>query len=474
MQLRSDIVSTIIFFILTAIIAIILFQLSIYSYLLFHAVIELFAIVIAFTVFVIGWNSKDDNNFYMFLGIAYLFIAGIDLLHTLSYYGTGIFPGYDADLPTQLWILGRYVEAGSLLIAPFIYKVRRKIRKEYLVLGFFVIVGLLVSSIFTFLFPKCFIMGEGLTLFKITSEFVISGILLIAAFSYYLTRENFDSTSLKWFIAAIAFTIAAEMSFTLYSHPYGLENLIGHYFRFISYYMIYKAIIEATLIRPYDVMFRSLKTSELSLIETNEFLKLTTKIVRHDIRNELTKITLAIELYQRSKSDDSLLEQVLESISQCTMLIESARQMSLAHDGMIELHPVNVREILHQAISDSKLKISLEGDESVIADTGLLSVFRNIIMNAEKHSSSDRLDISVSSTEHTVEIRFSDFGSGIPAEIKENIFEEGFAAGPEAGSGIGLFIAKKLIRSYKGTISVESNQPKGTTFVVSLPSTRSS
>jgi len=450
---RIELVNTTVFFVLTAIITIILFQLSIYSYLLFHSLIELFAIIIACAVFVIGWNSKDDNNFYMFLGIAYLFIAGVDILHTLSYYGTGIFPGYDADLPTQLWILGRYIEAISLLIAPFIYKIKRKIRKEYLVLGYLVIVGLLVTSIFTLVFPQCFIMGEGLTLFKITSEFVISG---------------------KWFIAAIAFTIAAEMSFTLYSHPYGLENMIGHYFRFISYYMIYKAIIEATLIRPYDVMFRSLKISEQSLIETNEYLQLTTKIVRHDIRNELSKITLAIELYQQSKKDDSLLEQVLESISRCTILIESARQMSLAHEGRIELNPVNIGEILQQAISDSKLKISLEGDASVIAGTGLISVFRNIIMNAENHSSSDRLDIYVSSTKDTVEIRFSDFGSGIPEEIREKIFEEGFTAGPKAGSGIGLFIAKKLIESYNGTISVESNLPKGTTFVVSLASTRTS
>ena len=233
--------------------------------------------------------------------------------------------------------------------------------------------------------------------------------------------------------------------------------------------MVYKAIIEVTLTRPYDSMYKSLKESEQSLLEANKFLKLTTKIVRHDIRNELSKITLAIELYQQSKNDDSLLKQASESINRCTILIESAHQMSLAHEGRIELHPVNIGEVLQQAISDSKMKISLEGDESVIADTGLLSVFRNIIVNAEKHSSSDRLEISVNSREDTVEIRFSDFGSGIPEEIREKIFEEGFTTGPNAGSGIGLFIAKKLIESYTGTISVESNHPKGTTFVVSLP-----
>ena len=51
----------------------------------------------------------------------------------------------------------------------------------------------------------------------------------------------------------------------------------------------------------------------------------------------------------------------------------------------------------------------------------------------------------------------------------EKIFEEGFTAGESRGSGLGLFIARKVIESYGGRISAESNEPSGTTFVVLLP-----
>lgn len=466
---RSETVNTILFLIISATLVITLFQLSTYSYLLFHSLIELFAIVIACAVFVIGWNSKGDNKFFLFIGIAYLFVAGIDILHTLSYYGTGIFPGYDADLPTQLWIAGRYLESASLLLAPIFYKIGLKLRKHYIVLGYFVVTSILVTATLTGVFPSCFIMGEGLTLFKVASEYVISGILILAALAYYKTRENFDEIALKWFFVAIAFSIAAEMSFTLYTDVYGFSNMIGHYLRFISYYMVYKAVIEVTLTRPYDSMFKSLKESEESLLEANEFLQLTTKVIRHDIRNELSRISLAIELHQQSGCREDLMEEVFESIDRCTLLVESTHQISLAYEGKTELIRIDIREVLLQASGDTKLNVTVEGEGVVLAGTGLLSVFRNIIMNAEKHSSSDRIEIIVSKIGNMVETRISDFGTGITEEVREKIFEEGFSSGTQSGSGLGMFIAKKLVESYKGTIHVEPNQPTGATFVVKLP-----
>ena len=82
---------------------------SLYSYLLFHSLSEIFSIAVACGIFMVAWNSRRflDNNYLLFLGVAYLFIGGIDLIHTLAYKGMGIFQGYDANLPTQLWISSR-------------------------------------------------------------------------------------------------------------------------------------------------------------------------------------------------------------------------------------------------------------------------------------------------------------------------------------------------------------------------------
>ena len=92
---------------------------SFYNYLLFHTIAELFSIIIAGGIFVLAWNSRKniDNSFFLVVGISFIFIGFIDLLHTLAYTGMGIFIGYGSNLPTQLWIVARYLQAFSFLYA---------------------------------------------------------------------------------------------------------------------------------------------------------------------------------------------------------------------------------------------------------------------------------------------------------------------------------------------------------------------
>ena len=106
---------------LGALILVGLYWTSLYSYLLFHTLVEMFSIVVACGIFALSWNSRRfmDDGFFVFLGIAYLFIGALDLVHTLAYRGMGVFPGYDGNLATQLWIVARYVNSISLFIAPW-------------------------------------------------------------------------------------------------------------------------------------------------------------------------------------------------------------------------------------------------------------------------------------------------------------------------------------------------------------------
>lgn len=94
------------------------------NYLLFHTLAELFSIYVAYVVFLIVSKSKDrlENRYLILIGIAYFFVASLDLLHTFAYKGMGIFPQFDANLPTQLWIAARYMESMSLFIAPLLLK----------------------------------------------------------------------------------------------------------------------------------------------------------------------------------------------------------------------------------------------------------------------------------------------------------------------------------------------------------------
>ena len=127
----------------------VLYLLSRQNYLLFHSIVEIFSIVIAFTIFAIAWNSRRliDNNYFIFVGIAFLFVAGLDVFHTLAYKGMGVFPSFvGPNLATQLWIATRYVLGFSFLIPLFFTK--RKIKPSIIVAGYGIVTALLLATIF--------------------------------------------------------------------------------------------------------------------------------------------------------------------------------------------------------------------------------------------------------------------------------------------------------------------------------------
>jgi len=244
-----------------------LYLTSLYNYLLFHSLAEIFSIVIAFSIFVLAWNCRNiiDNNYLIFLGIAYLFVGFIDIIHTLAYAGMGVFRGFGANLPTQLWIIGRYLESISLLLACFILN-KKKIKFNLVLLGYIITVSLLFLSIFYWkIFPSCFVEGSGLTPFKKISEYIISLILAASLFFLLKRKEKFDRKILQWLVISILLTIVSELAFTFYISVYGLSNLIGHIFKIISFYFIYRAIVVTGLTKPHELLFRNLQESEEKL-----------------------------------------------------------------------------------------------------------------------------------------------------------------------------------------------------------------
>jgi PAS domain S-box-containing protein len=240
-----------------------LYLASLYNYLLFHSLAEIFSIVVACGIFMVTWNSRRflDNNYLLFLGIAYFFAGGLDLIHTLTYKGMGIFQGYGTNPATQLWIAARYTGSLSLLIAPLF--IRRKLKINLLFFSYLFAFVLLLMSIFYWnIFPICFVEGVGLTPFKKISEYIISIILLASITLLLKNRSEFDRDVLKWVVWSILLTIASELAFTFYMDAYGFSNLLGHFLKIVSFYLIYKALIEMGLTRPYDLLFRNLKQGE--------------------------------------------------------------------------------------------------------------------------------------------------------------------------------------------------------------------
>jgi signal transduction histidine kinase len=274
----------------------VLYFLSRQNYLLFHSVVEIFSIVIGFAIFVIAWNNRRliDNNYFIFIGMAFLFIAGLDVFHTLAYKGMGVFPSFvGSNLATQLWIATRYVLGFSFLI-PLLFT-QRKIRPSIIIAGYAAVSALILASIFIWQnFPIAYNASTlSLTAFKIGSEYAISIIILAAIGLLIKKRREFSPDIYKFLLAAMAFAVATEMAFTLYTDVYGIANVAGHLLNVVSFYFIYLALVETGLTKPYELLFRNLKRSENTLANrAQELSKVNEKLKEEVAEREATEETL--------------------------------------------------------------------------------------------------------------------------------------------------------------------------------------
>ena len=262
------------FFIYTGILAsfFALYLVKSHSYVLFHSLVEVFSIIIAAAIFALAWNARRyfDNGYILFIGISFLFVGFIDLIHTLAYKGMGVYPGYNSDLPTQLWIAARWLQALAFFAATFFLD--RKLNRPLVVLagGTVVLILLFLSIFYWQTFPSCFVEGTGLTPFKIASEYGISLILLISIVPLMKKKDKLHPRVRQLIIASILSTVASEMSFTLYTDAYGFFNALGHFFKVIAFIFIYKAVVSIGLKQPYDLLFRDLKIRQDELRQSEE------------------------------------------------------------------------------------------------------------------------------------------------------------------------------------------------------------
>jgi signal transduction histidine kinase len=208
--------------------------------------------------------------------------------------------------------------------------------------------------------------------------------------------------------------------------------------------------------------------------EMNKTLKVVNSILRHDVLNNLTVIGGSLEIY-RMKKDDKFLTSASNAVDKSVDLIKKMKEVEVVISPK-EMKMMNLRTVVDDMvkkfqIQGAKMRFDVRGEGFVLADDALGSVFENIINNAFNHSGSDTMAIAIAPrNDGSCDVRISDQGIGIPNEVKPKIWQEGYKHGKSGQSGLGLFIVKKVIERYGGTISVEDNHPKGTVFVMRLRS----
>ncbi len=203
----------------------------------------------------------------------------------------------------------------------------------------------------------------------------------------------------------------------------------------------------------------------------NESLKIINSILRHDILNDLTVVRGYLDLYKEI-GDVELLERAYESIFKSNDLIQQMKELEhlIVHSDE-GLQVYNARQIIDLVVKThaaSDVVFSVNGEGLVLADPTFTSVIDNVIRNALVHANTERIDITIDEQEDWCDIRIADYGIGIPDKIKPKIFEPGFKYGKTAHTGLGLYIVKKIIERYNGTVWVKNNIPKGSVFVLKL------
>ena len=235
-------------------------ELSGQNYLLYHVITEMFSVVVACCIFIIAWNSRKftKNSYLTIIGVAYLTVGIFDTIHTISYRGMGVFAEDSTNLPTQLWIAARYIESISLLAVPLI--VGRRIRESFIITLYSVVaLAVLFCVFYCGTFPVCYIDDVGLTSFKKSSECAISLTLAVSLILLYLERKNFHKGVLHLLMASIAVSIVTEMVFIFSKDVYGDANFLGHLLKVLSFYLIYKAIVQVGIVDPYKLIFDDLQ-----------------------------------------------------------------------------------------------------------------------------------------------------------------------------------------------------------------------
>jgi len=476
-----------------------LYLTSLYSYLLFHCLVEIFSIVVACSIFVLAWNARRflDNNSLLFLGIAYLFVGALDLVHTLAYKGMGVFQGYDANLPTQLWIATRYVQSLSLLAASLF--LRRNLRPHLVLLSYTALTILLLAAILGGVFPACYVEGIGLTSFKKVSEYIISLILLAAIAMLLRNRKEFDRSVLCLLVSSIVVTIGSELAFTFYIGVYDFSNLTGHLFKLISFYLVYKALVETGLVRPYNLLFRNLKQSEgalhqrtVELQARNEELDAFAHTVAHDLKGSLCVIVGFVEVLQEDYATipGETLGKYLHDIKRrgrkMDDIIEELLLLAQVPKMDIQMEPLNMAHIVNEALL--RMGHEIEGKQAriVLPNTWpealgygpwIEEVWLNYLSNAIRYGGQPP-HVELGATElpdDKVRFWIRDNGAGLTPQAQTRLFAPFTRLNQDhtTGYGLGLSIVRRIVEKLDGQVGVESQVGQGSTFTFTLRAAQS-
>lgn len=216
-----------------------------------------------------------------------------------------------------------------------------------------------------------------------------------------------------------------------------------------------------------------IKKNEKRITDLNEVLKILNKIMRHDLLNDLTVMQGNLHLYLdygEPKDVTELLTEINKTVDRSKDLIDQMRGLENSVTTGEALVPIDVVSIIETVIKEfPELKTTVVGSATIQADPAFSSIVVNLFRNAVRHGKASKMLVDIKSHDQSAVISFGDDGRGIPDEIKPKLFFEGAKFGDTGNTGLGLYIIKKTIERYGGSVAVKDNTPSGALFILTVP-----
>jgi PAS domain S-box-containing protein len=224
------------------------------------------------------------------------------------------------------------------------------------------------------------------------------------------------------------------------------------------------------------------KEYERSLEERTEKLELLNRILRHDVRNDMTVVLAQLELLAEHVDDagEDRLRTVRERSEHVVELTDVLRDLlRVLLDDDPSLRRTSLSKTLEDELDD--VSTSFDGvvtridgalpQVSVEANEMLGSVFRNVLKNAVQHNDADVPTVTASVEEgaDTAVVRIADNGPGIPDGRKEEVFGRGEKGLESSGTGIGLYLVDTLMAEFDGDVWVEDADAGGACICLEFP-----
>ena len=211
--------------------------------------------------------------------------------------------------------------------------------------------------------------------------------------------------------------------------------------------------------------------------------------ITHELKSPIASIRLGFETLQRKKLSEEqshvLLKNGINDTDRLNNLVSDlllSARLESTYQLNTELFSLEILieecvQLLKQKFPTAILKVNLIQEmPEILADySAIRSVIINLLENAVKYSDSvPEINIGLTSNNERCVIEISDKGIGIDQSERKKIFEKFYRVGNEdqrktKGTGLGLYIVDQIVRAHNGSITVSSNQPKGTIFNVFLP-----